>query len=77
VAEDRSADPELVRLRAKAREQEREIARLRDEAAAASGALAKLEVETRKHDRRERDLSALVERLRSEASVQDEVVVGC
>jgi serine phosphatase RsbU (regulator of sigma subunit) len=76
VAEDRSADPEFARLRAKAREQEFEIARLRDEAAEASGEPAKLGVEAREHDRRERDLSALVERLRSEARVQDDVVVG-
>jgi chromosome segregation ATPase len=68
VSEDRSADPELVRLRAKAREQEREIARLRDEAAEASGELAQLGVEAEEHHRRERDLSALVERLRSEAA---------
>jgi uncharacterized protein YigA (DUF484 family) len=76
VAEDRSADPELARLRAKAREQELELARLRDEAAEASGELAQLGVEAQEHHRRERDLSALVERLRSEASVHDDVVVA-
>jgi serine phosphatase RsbU (regulator of sigma subunit) len=76
VSEDRPVDPELARLRAKAREQELEIARLHDEAAEASGALAELGVEAQEHDRRERDLSALIERLRSEARVQADVVVG-
>jgi serine phosphatase RsbU (regulator of sigma subunit) len=64
VAEDPSAaDEELARLRAKADEQEREIGRLRDEA-----------VETDVLHRRERNLSALVERLRSEARVREDVV---
>jgi serine phosphatase RsbU (regulator of sigma subunit) len=76
VTEDRPADLELARLRARAREQELEIARLRDEAAEASGELAQLGVEAEELHRRERDLSALVGRLRSEASVQDDVVVG-
>jgi serine phosphatase RsbU (regulator of sigma subunit) len=76
VTEDRPADPELARLRAKAREQEREIARLRGEAAEASGELAELGVEAQEHHRRERDLGALVERLRSEARVHDHVVVA-
>jgi serine phosphatase RsbU (regulator of sigma subunit) len=56
-------DRELARLRAKAGEQDVEIARLQDEAAEA-GAL----------HRRERDLSARVERLRSEARVHNDVV---
>jgi serine phosphatase RsbU (regulator of sigma subunit) len=64
VAEDPSAaDEELARLRVKADEQEREIGRLRDEAAEA-GVL----------HRRERTLSALVERLRGEARVREDVV---
>jgi serine phosphatase RsbU (regulator of sigma subunit) len=68
VAEDRSAaDRELARLRAKADEQEREIGRLRDEASEASGEADDLH-------RRERDLTALVERLRSEARVREDVV---
>jgi serine phosphatase RsbU (regulator of sigma subunit) len=68
VAEDPSgADEELVRLRAKADEQEREIGRLRDEAAEASGEADVLH-------RRERSLSALVERLRSEARGREDVV---
>jgi serine phosphatase RsbU (regulator of sigma subunit) len=75
VTEDRSAaDRELARLRAKAGEQELEIARLRDEAVAASGELAQLGVDAHEHDRRERDLTALVERLRSEARVHGDVV---
>jgi hypothetical protein len=45
VTEDRSAaDRELARLRAKSGEQELEIARLRDEAAEASGELTHLGV---------------------------------
>jgi serine phosphatase RsbU (regulator of sigma subunit) len=68
VAEDRStADRELARLRAKAGEQEREIARLRDEAAEAG-------VEAEQLHHRERDLNALVERLRSEALVHESVI---
>jgi uncharacterized coiled-coil DUF342 family protein len=68
VAEDPSgADEELARLRAKADEQQREIARLHDEASEASGEIAQLGVEADDSHRRERDLSALVERLRSEA----------
>jgi serine phosphatase RsbU (regulator of sigma subunit) len=68
VAEDRStADRELARLRAKAGEQEREIARLREEAAEAG-------VEAEQLHRRERDLSALVERLRSDALVHEDVI---
>ena len=75
VTEDRpAADREFARLRAKSGEQELEIARLRDEAAAASGELAHLGVEAEEHHRREGDLSALVERLRSEARVHDDVV---
>ena len=76
VTEDRSAaDRELARLRAKAGEQELEIARLRDVAAEASGELAQLGVEAEALHRRERDLSALVERLRSEARVHEDVVI--
>jgi serine phosphatase RsbU (regulator of sigma subunit) len=68
VAEDRStADRELARLRAKAGEQEREIARLRDEATEAG-------VEAEQLHRRERDLNALVERLRSEVLVHEDVI---
>ena len=82
MTEDRSAaDRELARLRAKAGEQELEIARLRGEAAEASGELAQLGVEAQEHhrreqehDRRERDLSALVQRLRREARVHEDVV---
>lgn len=75
MTEDRSAaDRELARLRARAGEQDLEIARLRDEAADASGELADLGVEAREHHRRERDLSALVDRLRSEARVHEDVV---
>jgi serine phosphatase RsbU (regulator of sigma subunit) len=72
VAEEPSAaDRELARLRAKSGEQELEIARLRDEAAEASGELAQL---GEKAHRRERDLNALVERLRGEALVHEEVL---
>jgi serine phosphatase RsbU (regulator of sigma subunit) len=75
VTEDRSeADRELARLRAKAGEQELEIAQLRDEAAEASGELAHLGVEAQEAHRHERDLSALVERLRSEVRVHDDVI---
>ncbi|HEX6653407.1 MAG TPA: SpoIIE family protein phosphatase, partial [Thermoleophilaceae bacterium] len=75
MTENRSAaDRELARLRARAGEQELEIARLRGEAAEASGELAELGVEAQEHDRRERDLSALVERLQREARVHDDVV---
>jgi serine phosphatase RsbU (regulator of sigma subunit) len=74
VTEDRSAADELARLRAKAGEQELEIARLHDEAAEASGELAQLGVEAQEFHRRERDLGALVERLRSEARVHENVV---
>jgi hypothetical protein len=53
VTEDPSAvDRELARLRAKAGEQEVEIARLRDEAAAASGELAQLGAEAGELHRR-------------------------
>jgi serine phosphatase RsbU (regulator of sigma subunit) len=63
VKEDRSAaDRELARLRAKSGEQELEIARLGAEADALH--------------RRDRDLSALVERLRSEARVHEDLVTG-
>jgi serine phosphatase RsbU (regulator of sigma subunit) len=59
-----AADRELDRLRAKAGEQEAEIARLRDEVEEASG----------EHHRRELRLSDLVERLRREARVHDDVI---
>jgi serine phosphatase RsbU (regulator of sigma subunit) len=75
VTEDRSAvDRELARLRAKAGEQDVEIARLRQEAAEASDELAQLGAEAGESHRRELDLSALVERLRHEARVHDDVV---
>jgi len=75
VTEDPSAvDRELARLRAKAGEQEVEIARLRDEAAAASGELAQLGAEAGQLHRRELDLSVLVERLRREARVHEDVI---
>jgi serine phosphatase RsbU (regulator of sigma subunit) len=67
-------DRELARLRAKADQQEREIWRLRDEAAEASGEIAQLGVEADDLHRREQDLSALVERLRSEARAREDVV---
>jgi serine phosphatase RsbU (regulator of sigma subunit) len=67
-------DSELARLRAKASEQEREIGRLRDEAVETSGEIAQLGVEADDLHRRERDLSALVERLRGEARVREDVV---
>jgi serine phosphatase RsbU (regulator of sigma subunit) len=66
-----AADRELARLRAKSGEQEVEIARLRGEAAEASGELAQLGQEA---DRRERDLGALVKRLRREALVHEDVI---
>ena len=75
MTEDPSAgDRKLAALRAKAGQQKLEIARLRDEAAEASGELAHLGVEAQEHHRRERDLSALVERLRTEARVHEDVV---
>jgi serine phosphatase RsbU (regulator of sigma subunit) len=75
VTEDPSAvDRELARLRAKAGEQEVEIARLRNEAAAASGELAQLGAEAGELHRRELDLSVLVERLRREAKVHEDVI---
>jgi serine phosphatase RsbU (regulator of sigma subunit) len=75
VTEDPSAaDRELARLRAKAGEQELEIERLRDEAVEARGELAELGVEAEQSHRRERDLNALVERLRSEALVHEDVI---
>jgi serine phosphatase RsbU (regulator of sigma subunit) len=75
VTEDRSAaDRELARLRARAGEQELEIARLRYEAAEASGELVELGIEAAELHRRERDLSALVERLQSEARVHEDAV---
>jgi hypothetical protein len=77
VTENRSVDPEFARLRAKAREQELEIARLRDEAADASGTLAELGVEAQEHDRHERNLSALIERLRTEARFKLTWLSGC
>jgi serine phosphatase RsbU (regulator of sigma subunit) len=64
VAEDPSAvDQELARLRAKAGQQDVEIARLRDEAA-----------EVGELHRRESDLSLLVKRLQSEARVHEDVI---
>ena len=75
MAKDSSdAEQELARLRAQADEQEREIGRLRDQASEATGELAQLEVEADVFHRREGDLSALVERLRSEARVREDVV---
>lgn len=75
MTEDPSAvDRELARLRAKAGEQVVEIARLRDEAAAASGELAQLGAEAGELHRRELDLSDVVERLRREARVHDDVI---
>jgi serine phosphatase RsbU (regulator of sigma subunit) len=77
VNEDRSAaDRELARLRAKTGEQDLEIARLRHEAAEASVELAHLGAEAESHQRRERQLNALVERLRNEARAHDDVVAG-
>jgi len=75
VTEDPSAvGRELARLRAKADEQVVEIARLRDEAAEASGELAQLGAEAGELHRRELDLSEVVERLRREARVHDDVI---
>jgi serine phosphatase RsbU (regulator of sigma subunit) len=75
VTEDRSAaDRELAQLRAISGEQELEIARLRDEAAEASGELAQLGAEADELHRRDRHLRALVERLRNEARLQEDVV---
>jgi serine phosphatase RsbU (regulator of sigma subunit) len=65
VADDSPAgDGELDRLRTKSGEQEVEIDRLRHEAAEASG----------ERDRSDRAHGALVERLRREARVQDDVI---
>jgi serine phosphatase RsbU (regulator of sigma subunit) len=76
VTEDPSAaERELARLRVKADEQEREIARLRDEAADASGELAQLGAEAGELHRRDLNLTALVGRLRTEALVQEDVIV--
>lgn len=75
MTEDPSAvDRELARLRAKAGQQVVEIARLRDEAAAASGELVQLGAEAGELHRRELDLSDVVERLRREARVHDDVI---
>jgi sigma-B regulation protein RsbU (phosphoserine phosphatase) len=65
---------ELARLRAETDEQQREIAQLRGEAAEASSELAELGVEAEEHERRERALATLVERLRSEARVREDVL---
>jgi serine phosphatase RsbU (regulator of sigma subunit) len=65
VAEDSPrADQELARLRAETDEQQREIARLHDEATE----------EAEGHRRRERALAALVERLRTEARLREDVI---
>lgn len=69
-------DRELARLRAKGDQQEREIGKLRNEAAQASGEIAQLGVEADDLHRRQQGLSALVERLRSEARVREDVVGG-
>jgi serine phosphatase RsbU (regulator of sigma subunit) len=75
VTDDRSAaDRELARLRAKSGEQELELARLRDEAPEASSELAQLGADADELQRRERDLTALIERLRGEARVHEDVV---
>jgi serine phosphatase RsbU (regulator of sigma subunit) len=75
VTEEPSADDrELARLRATAGDQEVEIARLRKEAAEASDELAQLGAEAGESHRRELELNALVERLRGEARVHDDVV---
>jgi serine phosphatase RsbU (regulator of sigma subunit) len=68
-----AVDRELAR-RAKAGEQEVEIARLRDQAAEASGELAQLGAEAGELHRRELDLSDLVERLGHEAQVHEDVI---
>jgi serine phosphatase RsbU (regulator of sigma subunit) len=75
VTKNRSAlDRELARLRAKSGEQELELARLRDEAAEAGVELAQLGAEADALHRRDRDLTSLVERLRNEARVHEDVV---
>jgi serine phosphatase RsbU (regulator of sigma subunit) len=74
TADPSAVDRELAELRAKTGEQEVEIARLREEAAEASDELAHLGAEAGEAHRRELDLSALVERLRDEARVHDDVV---
>jgi serine phosphatase RsbU (regulator of sigma subunit) len=75
VSDDPSeTDRELARLRAGSDAQDREIAKLRGEAAEASGEIAHLGVEADDLHRRERDLTALVLRLRNEARVREEVV---
>ena len=50
------------------------LTRLHDEASEASGEIAQLGVEADDSHRRERDLGALVERLRTEARVREDVV---
>ena len=70
------AEGELARLRAKASDQEAEIARLRGEVAEAADEHARLEAEARAHDRRDRALSILVGRLRTEARVHDHDLAG-
>ena len=67
-------DRELDRLRAKAGEQEVEIARLRNEAEEASGELAQLGAEAGELHRRELDLSDLVERQQREAEAHEDVI---
>jgi serine phosphatase RsbU (regulator of sigma subunit) len=75
VTEDPSAvDRELARLRAKAGGQEVEISRLRKEAAAASDEVAHLGAEAGESHRRELALSALVDRVRREARVHEDVI---
>jgi serine phosphatase RsbU (regulator of sigma subunit) len=75
VTEDPSAvDRELARLRARAGEHEVEIVRLRQEAEEASDELAQLGAEAGELHRRELDLSDLVERLRREARVHEDVI---
>ena len=77
MTEDRSeADSEIARLRAEAGNREQEIARLRHEVEDASDDIAQLGLEAQEHRRRERELGRLVERLRSEAEVRDDVVSG-
>ena len=68
------ADRELARLRAETDEQQRQIERLRDEAADASSELAHLEVEAEEHRRSERAMQALIARLQSEAQVREDVI---
>jgi serine phosphatase RsbU (regulator of sigma subunit) len=75
VTEDRSAaGRELARLRAETGEQQREIARLRNEAAEATDQIVQLGSEAEEHLRHERALGALVERLRNEARVHEEII---